>query len=197
MPFIFKYKVLWTLTTLFFALLSASQPAWSRPPIGFPPLSTESRQVLKRIQIGIDAYAAQLKSGEIEFSVTLRQKHGADKHLSLLQFLESKWDSLLHPKKAEKAPVYEDIGYWHIVYKFHSNTQFFDVKARKKREINGNAIYSRAKDGRPYVSHHIWRETHHQYLIYKEKLYMRDGATWKPYVDTGAGTVFDERFSPY
>ena len=204
---------------VFFSLVAAG--AWSRPRIGFTPLSIEarqvlkriqigidayaaqlksgeeSRQVLKRIQIGIDAYAAQLKSGEIEFSVTLHQKHGADQHLSLLQFLASKWDFLLHPKEAEKAPVYEDIGYWHIIYKFDSDTQFFDVKARKKREINGSTISFRAKPGGPYSSYHIWRETHHQFLIYKEELYIREGATWKPYVDTGVGIVFDERYSPH
>ena len=222
MAFISKDKVLCTLTTLFIVLLSASPPAWSRPRTGFmplsieskqvleriktegastiecfAPLSTESRRVLERIKTEVNAYNARLKSGEIEFSVTLRQKHGADTHLSLLQFLESKWDALLHSKEAEKAPAYEDIGYWHITYKFDGDTQFFDVKARKKREINGNSISIRVKDGRPYSPHHIWRETHHQYLIYREKLYLRDGATWKPYVDTGAGPVFDERFSPH
>lgn len=222
MTFISKDKVLCTLTTLFIFLLSASPPAWSRPRTGFMPLSIESRRVLERIKTDgagtiegfaplsiesrrvlrhikteVNAYNARLKSGEIEFSVTLRQKHGADTHLSLLQFLESKWDSLLHPKEAGKAPEYEDIGYWHITYKFDGDIQFFDVKARKKREINGNSIFIRAKDGRPYSSHHIWRETHHQYLIYREELYLRDGATWKPYVDTGAGPVFDKRFSPH
>ena len=172
---------------VFCALVAAG--AWSRPPTGFMPLSIEARQVLKRIQTRVDAYAAQLKSGEIEFTVTLREKHEEDKFL--LQLLE------LLSKEAEKAPMYEDAGYWHITYKFDGDTQFFDVKARKTREINGNSIFIRSKDGRPYSFHHIWRETHHQFLIYKEELYIREGATWKPYVDTGAGPLFDERFSPH
>ncbi len=223
MHLISKYKGLCTLTTLFFALLIASPAAWSRPGdrFGFSlsiearqvlkriqtegaasiensaPLSMEARQMLERIQTEIDAYAAQLKNGEIEFSVTLHQKHGADQTVSFLQFLESSWDFLLHPKEAEKAPRYEDIGYWHITYKFDSNTQLFDVKARKKREINGSAISIRAKDGRRYRSRHLWHETHHQYLIHKKKIYVRDGATWEPYVDTGEGPVFDKRFSPH
>ncbi len=225
MHFRSKYKVLCLLTTLFFALLSASPLAWGRCRDGFPPLSIEerqvleriktewagaiassaplsieSRQMLERIQTEVDAYTAQLKSGDIQFSVTLRQKHGEDEHPSLLQLLGSGWDflwdSLLHPKEAEKSPVYEDIGYWHITYKFDGDTQFFDVKARKKREIDGDYIFIRAKDGRLYSFYQIWRETHHQYLIYKETLYMRDGATWKPYVETSGGPVFDKRFSP-
>lgn len=206
MTFISKDKVLCTLTTLFFALLSVSPPAWSRSRFGSMPLCIESQQVLKRIKkeragiiesfaplsiesgrvlehikTEVNAYNARLKSGEIEFSVTLYQEHGADTHLSFLQFLESKWDSLLHPKEAGKAPGYEDIGYWHITYKFDSDIQFFDVKAREKRKINGNSI---------------WQETHHQYLIYRGELYLREGPTWKPYVDTGEGPVFDKRFNP-
>lgn len=196
---------------VFFALVAAG--AWSRPQVGFKPLSSEAKQVLKRIQTGVDAYAAHLKSGEearavlkriqtgvdvyaahlksgeIQFTVTLREKHEEDKFL--LQLLE------LFSKEAEKAPVYEDAGYWHITYKFDGDTQFFDVKARKKREINGGTISSQAKDGRPYSSYHIWQETHHQFLIYKEEVYIREGTTWKPYVDTGVGIVFDERYSPH
>lgn len=181
--------------TLFFVLLSVSFPAGGERGAGtlrdHAPLSTEVTQMLEQIKIGVEAYDTQLKSGEIEFSVMLLEKHihiGETKYATFLsELLERGWDILEPPKKAEaaKVPTYDVKGYWYITYQFHGGTHFYDVKAHKKREIDGRPVYTETEDG---YSTDIWQKTHHQYLIQNKTVFIRDGAVWKP---------FDKRTSLY
>lgn len=157
-----------------------------------PPIQrTEAAQLLEHLKTEVAAYNTQFKSGEIEFSLTLSRK---------LPQRRNFWDSLLKllqsPKvdTVENVPSYEDRGYWYITHRFDGEYQFYDVKARKKEELNGRPTQTWIEDG---VSSDIWQETHHQYLRKGQRLFIRDGTEWKqdpspniPY------SLFDKRFNP-
>ena len=53
-----------------------------------------------------------------------------------------------------------DKGYWHIIYHFDGNQQYYNIKVRKNTAL----------DGTPLIN---WHETHLQYRIEDDKLYVR------------------------
>ena len=211
MHFVYKYKVLCINITLFFVLLSLSSRAGGEhgagPLMGHAPLSIEVLQMLEKIKGGVAAYDTQLKSGTIEFSVTLLEKQenvpAAKRFNVLSKLLEWGWNAPLLPKTAADAtgPAYGVTGYWYITYQFKGDTQFYDVKAHKKQEIDRRPVITETEDG---YSTDIWQKTHHQYLIKNKTVFIRDGAVWKPCDKRNKGFrlqpsrgYFDKRFNPH
>ena len=129
-----------------------------------PPLSAESTQLLEDIITGTAAYNAKLKSGEIEFSITLSERIRQEK---------------------EKIQ-YEDQGYWHITYRFDGDRHFYDVKTRKKMELNGARLPN-------------WKESHHQYRILGKTLYYRANTDteWKEQPQRTLSRTFEAQFNPH
>ena len=84
-------------------------------------LSKESAQLLEQIKKGVVDYSKKLKSGKVEFTLTLSQR---------LKDQEQKL------KKVE----FENVGTWHIVYNFEGARHFYDVRIRKKMEFNGTRL---------------------------------------------------------
>ncbi len=84
-------------------------------------LSEESAKLLKQIRKGVVDYNKKLKSGKVEFTLTLRQR---------LKVQEQK------DKKVE----FENVGTWNIVYNFEGTRHFYDVRIRKKMEFNGEPL---------------------------------------------------------
>lgn len=156
-----------------------------------PPLSAEAAQRLEHLKTAVDTYTAQFKSGELEFSLTLSRK---------LPQRRNFWDWLLQlfqsPEgdTAQNVPSYEDRGYWYITHRFDDDYQFYDVKARKKEELNGYPITTRTENG---FNSENWQETHHQYLRKGQTLFIRDGTEWKHYPSQNIPwSFFDKRFNP-
>ena len=148
--------------------LFSVQPAVAQCPITEPhPLSDEAAQLLKHIKTKVAEYDTQFKSGEVEFSITLHQKipQSTDIFEDLLGWFQN---ILMRTPKEKKVPSYEEKGVWHIIYRFDGEREFYDVKARKKMEL----------DGRPLRD---WQETHYQYLINGRRLHIRErtGSGWK------------------
>lgn len=142
-----------------------------------PALSTEATQLLEDIKIGTAAYNAKLKSGEVEFSITLSERIRPKEH-----FLENfPWlMNILRLRKKEEVR-YEDAGHWHIIYRFDGDRQFYDVQMRKKRELNGTPLPN-------------WHERHFQYRMDGRTLYFKEnpGAEWQQL----SLDVFKEKFNP-
>ena len=112
-----------------------------------PPLSAEATQLLEDIKTGTVVYNTKLKSGEVEFSITLNERIRQEKKNFFERFFASE----------EKEEVqYEEQGYWYITYRFDGDRHFYDIKVRKKRELNGRPLQN-------------WHGMHFQYR--------RDGRT--------------------
>lgn len=121
-------------------------------------LAPEAIQLLAHIRTGTDAYKAKLKSGEIEFSMTLSQatKEPLPK------------DAVMYVENGHR---YEMTGHWYIIYRFDGERQFYDVKARKKMEFHGRSLQD-------------WQETHHRYQIDGRILLFLEntGTEWKQHL---------------
>ena len=113
-----------TLSFLFHYDIFASEKAESGGSL-FPEneveLSKESAQLLEQIKKGVEDYNKKLKSGKVEFTVTLGK---------LLQ----------NQKQKVKKVEFENVGTWHIVYNFEGSRRFYDVRIRKKMEFNGEPL---------------------------------------------------------
>ena len=146
------------------------------------PLSAEATQLLEDIITGTTAYNAKLKSGEVEFSITLSERIRQEKNF-LERFLT--WGKNFFMPSEEKEEVrYEDKGYWHITYRFDGDRHFYDVKMRKKMELNGARLPN-------------WKEIHHQYRRLGKTLHFRANTdtAWKRHPPTPSST-FEEEFNP-
>ena len=160
------------------ALLFIVRPTVAQPPITEPhPLSDEAAQLLAHIKTKAAEYNAQFKSGEVEFSITLSQK--IPQRTSLFKdFLGWLQNTLTQSPKKEKIPLYEDKGVWHIIYRFDGEREFYDVKVRKKMELNGEPLRD-------------WQETHYQYLRDGKTLHIR-----KRTDSVKASQDFENEFNP-
>ena len=133
-----------------------------------PPLSAEATQLLEDIKTGTAAYNAKLKSGEVEFSITLNERIRQQKKNFFERFFASE----------EKEEVeYEEQGYWYITYRFDGDRHFYDVKIRKKMELNGKPLRD-------------WHGMHFQYRMDGKTLYFRE----KP--DTEWRQLFSHKVQP-
>ena len=168
-----------------------------------PPLSSEATVLLAQLKKEARTYASQLTNGEIDFSVTLSRKRPSEHPHFFLALWNRVRDTLMPPKEIEieKPPKYDVLGEWNITYRFEGDTEFFDVKARKKREMNQTLIVTRMPDGR--LRSDIWRETHHRFMRkQQQELYIQDGAMWKPFekwrlsLSASQQIHFDPRFNP-
>ena len=149
------------------------------------PLSDEATQLLEHIKTKVTEYNAQFKSGEIEFSITLHQKipQRTDIFENLLGWFQN---ILTRTPKEEKAPSYEENGVWRIIYRFDGEREFYDVKARKKMELNGEPLPD-------------WQEAHYQYLTDGKTLYIRKqtDSGWKRHLlQSKASQHFENEFNP-
>lgn len=148
-----------------------------------PALSAEATQLLKDIITGTAAYNAKFKSGEVEFSITLSERIRQEKNF--LERLFGWGRNLLMPSEKEEEEIqYEDHGYWHITYRFDGDRHFYDVKMRKKMELNGAPLPN-------------WKEIHHQYRMLGETLHFRANTdtAWKRHPPTPSST-FEAQFDP-
>ena len=84
-------------------------------------LSKESAQLLEQIKKGVVDYSQKLKSGKVEFTLTLSQR-------------------LKDPQQNAKKVEFEDMGTWHIIYNFEGARDYYDVRIRKKMEFNGTPL---------------------------------------------------------
>ncbi|RKU22303.1 hypothetical protein C6500_04615 [Candidatus Poribacteria bacterium] len=118
-------------------------------------LPTEARQLLADIMTGTETYEARLKSGVIEFSITLIQIMDEPFPTDAVAYIEN-------------GQVYEETGYWHIIYQFDGDRRFYDVKARHKMTFHGQSLEG-------------WQETHHQFRILRSILHVWEkvGTGWK------------------
>lgn len=120
-------------------------------------LPAEARQLLAHITTGTEAYKAKLKSGEIEFSITLSQTTDKPLPADVVTYMEN-------------GHRYKEIGYWHITYKFEGERRFYDVKARYKATFHGQSLED-------------WEETHYQFRILRSILHIWEkvGTEWIKY----------------
>ena len=143
-------------------------PDVAQQPITEPlELSPKAIQLLEHLKTEIAANA-KFKSGEVEFSITLSEPR-----------------TFPIPHGTENPP-YEDKGYWHITYRFDEEHQFYDVKARKKMEINGEPLPN-------------WQETHHQYQVDAKTLHIweKTGTEWKQYPPRAMPSLLlKDKFNP-
>lgn len=116
-----------------------------------PQLSAEATQLLEDIRTGTAAYNAKLKSGEVEFSITLNER---------IRQQEKNFFERFFAAKEKEEVQYEEQGFWYITYRFDGDRHFYDVKARKKTELNGAPLPN-------------WKETHYQYRRLGKTLYYR------------------------
>ena len=158
-----------------------------------PPLSAESTQLLEDIISGTTAYNAKFKSGEVEFSITMNQAVRRRKN-DLERFLTWGRNLLRRPEKEKEEIQYEEQGYWYITYRFDGDRHFYDVKMRKKRELNGKPLQN-------------WHEMHLQYRMDGRVLYLREkpDSEWQqqarhkarpPWRQDIPSDVFEEHFNP-
>ena len=137
-------------------------------------LPTEARQLLADIMTGTETYKARLKSGVIEFSITLSQ--ATDELLPT--------DAVTY---TENGHQYEETGYWHITYKFDGERRFYDVKARHKMTFHGQSLEG-------------WQETHHQFRILRSILHIWEkvGTEWIKYrPQKVSARYFKPHFDPH
>ncbi len=172
---------------------------------GLPRLSTQETRLLEQLKTEIAAYHTKIKSGEIEFSVTVSRIPPPETKPFFVELFEGVRDSFRDKKEKDvnALPTYEETGHWHIIYRFNGETEFFDVKAHLKRDINGGVIVTRTENGG--LRHDIWRETHYQFLRHrKQTLYIREGTKWRLYDQWQQSLpvwiptdVFDKCFNPH
>lgn len=137
-------------------------------------LPTEARQLLADIMTGTETYEARLKSGVLEFSITLSQ--ATDEPLPT--------DAVTY---TENGHQYEETGYWYITYKFDGERRFYDVKARHKMTFHGQSLEG-------------WQETHHQFRILRSILYIWEkvGTEWIKYrPQKVSARYFKPHFDPH
>ena len=168
------------------ALLFIVQPTLAqRPVIEQHPLSDEAAQLLEHIKTKAAEYDAQFKSGEVEFTITLSERIHERK--TFLERLSTRLQNILmRPPKEEKVPSYEEKGFWYIVYRFDGEREFYDVKTRRKMELNGESLQD-------------WKETYYQYLVDGETLHIRErtGKRWKRYPPQAKSSrLFRHEFNP-
>lgn len=133
-----------------------------------PPLPAEATQLLEDIKTGTAAYNAKLKSGEVEFSITLNERIRQQKKNFFERFFAS---------EEEEEVKYEEQGYWYITYRFDGDRHFYDVKIRKKMELNGKSLRN-------------WHGMHFQYRMEGRTQYFRK----KP--DTEWQQLFSHKMEP-
>ena len=133
-----------------------------------PPLSAEATELLEDIKAGTAAYNAKLKSGEVEFSITLNQRIREQKKNFFERFFAA---------EEEEEVKYEEQGYWYITYRFEGDRHFYDVKIRKKMELNGKSLRN-------------WHGMHFQYRMEGRTQYFRE----KP--DTEWQQLFSHKMEP-
>ena len=170
-----------------------------------PPLSLQETHLLEELKTEVTTYNTKVKSGEIEFSVTVSQIAPQETKPLFVELFEGVRDNLISKKEkdGDVLPTYEETGRWDITYRFNGETEFFDIKARAKRDMNGSIIMTRTENGG--LRHDIWQETHHQFLRHrKQTLYIRDGTKWRPYDKWQQAlpvwiptNVFDKCFNPH
>lgn len=138
-------------------------------------LSAEAAQWLKQIKTGVANANAKVRSGVIEFSITMSQvtrdprPPGTDAPYVLDDF----W--------------LQETGYWHITYRFQGERHFYDVKTRKKAEFNGQKLPD-------------WQASHRQYQIEGKMLHFREriGEKWKHHPRQKLPSpLFNDFFNPY
>ena len=158
-----------------------------------PPLSAESTQLLEDIISETTAYNTKFKSGEVEFSITMNQAVGQRKN-DLERFLTWGRNLLRRPKKEKEEIQYEEQGYWYITYRFDGDRHFYDVKIRKKMELNGKPLRN-------------WHGMHFQYRLDGSVLYFREkpDTEWQqqarhkakpPWGQDIPSDVFEAEFNP-
>lgn len=158
-----------------------------------PPLPAESAQLLEDIISGTTAYNAKFKSGEVEFSITLSEPIRQEKNF-LERFLTWGRKLLKRQEKEQEEIQYEEQGYWYITYRFDGDRHFYDVKMRKKRELNGKPLRN-------------WHGRHFQYRTDGRVLYFREkpDTEWQqqarhkarpPWGQDIPSDVFEEQFNP-
>ncbi len=156
--------------TLFMALsFLIRSPVMGAPQTKLPPLSAEAIQLLENLKAETARYADSFKSGTVEFTITRRTRIGS-------------------PSPTNGADDYEEQGTWDITYRFGGGTHFYDVKARKKRELSS---------GTPLDA---WTEIHHRYsvegdtLVFSEKV----GPEWKRHPPQKMpADIFQNEFNPH
>lgn len=150
-----------------------------------PPLSAEATELLEDIKTGTAAYNAKLKSGEVEFSITLNKR---------IQQQEKNFFERLFAAKEKGEVKYEEQGYWYITYRFDGDRHFYDVKIRKKSELNGKPLRD-------------WHGMHFQYRMDDKVQYFREkpDAEWQqqfshkmepPWNKEIPSDVFEAEFDP-
>ncbi|MYA68479.1 hypothetical protein F4Y19_00005, partial [Candidatus Poribacteria bacterium] len=157
-----------------------------------PPLPAESAQLLEDIISGTTAYNAKFKSGEVEFSITRSEPIRQEKNF-LERFLTWGRKLLRRQEKEQEEIQYEEQGYWYITYRFDGDRHFYDVKMRKKGELNGKDLRN-------------WHEMHLQYRTDGRVLYFREkpDTEWqqqarhkaRPWGQDIPSDVFEEQFNP-
>ena len=168
------------------ALFFIGQPTVAQLPITEPHLlSDEAAQLLEHIKTKAVEYDAQFKSGEVEFTITLSERIHERK--TFLERLSAGLRNILmQPPKKEKIPSYEEKGFWYIVYRFDGEREFYDVKTRRKMELNGESLQD-------------WKQTYYQYLVDGETLHIREraGNEWKRYpLQAKSSRLFRPEFNP-
>ncbi len=167
-----------------------------------PPLSSEARHRLEHLKKEARRDAAQRTHGEIEFSVTLSLKVPPEHPHFFVALWHLARDTLIPRKKTEIGhPKYEGVGEWYITYRFEGDTEFFDVKAHKKRQMDRQMLITWMRDGRARSG--LWQNTHHRFMRKRgQDLYIQDGTRWKPFatwklsVPLTQKIDFYPRFSP-
>ena len=150
-----------------------------------PPLSAEATELLENIKTGTAAYNAKLKSGEVEFSITLNQR---------IRQQEKNFFERFFAAKEKEEVQYEEQGFWYITYRFDGDRHFYDIKMRKKRELNGKPLRD-------------WHGMHSQYRMDSKTLYFREkpDTEWQqqfPHKEIPLGDkeipsdVFEPEFNP-
>lgn len=127
-------------TTLFLIILLEISGA---APTDIPQLDEEAAQLLEELKSGFHAYESQLKSGVVDFTLTL---HTATQD----------------PIPFDEKPNYEEQGHWQITYQFDAEHQFYDVKARYKMKLNGVSLPEWTDIHRQYLKEgktvHVWEK---------------------------------------
>jgi len=106
-------------------------------------LSAEATQWLQKIKTNIQTYNATLKSGVIDFTLTLSGP------------------TRIPPPDTRKNR-YEPKGRWDITYQFDDEHHFYDVKARYKMELNGHPLPNWKETHHQYLrtgkTVHVWEK---------------------------------------
>ena len=136
-------------------------------------LTPAATELLAHLKTETAAYKAKLKSGVIEFSITLSQAIEEPLPAAAVTYVED-------------GHLYEETGYWHITYRFDGTRQFYDIKARHKMEFHGHSLKG-------------WRETHHQYRILHRILHFWEkiGTEWKKHAPQKMSARFKPHFNPH